>query len=82
MPKDMINVPFSNQSKTARKGKTLWRAYTAIRFRCRARRAFRTFRPFFVDMRLRKPWVRLRDTLLGWKVRFIGPTQAGKDGEF
>ena len=30
-----------------------------------------TRRPFLVAMRTRNPWVRFRDTLLGWKVRFI-----------
>lgn len=36
-----------------------------------ARRRFRTRRPAFVAMRARKPWVRARLILLGWKVRFI-----------
>lgn len=33
-----------------------------------------TLRPFFVDMRLRNPWVRFRETLLGWNVRFMLPS--------
>lgn len=36
-----------------------------------ARRAFRTRRPPRVAMRARKPWVRLRWMMLGWKVRFM-----------
>ncbi len=28
-------------------------------------------RPFFVAMRARNPWVRLREMLLGWNVRFM-----------
>jgi hypothetical protein len=38
----------------------------ASRLRPFARRRFSTRRPFFVAMRARKPWVRLRFTLLGW----------------
>lgn len=40
-------------------------------FRPRRRRRARTLRPAFVDIRRRKPWVRLREMLLGWKVRFM-----------
>lgn len=36
-----------------------------------ARRRARTFWPFFVAMRARKPCVRLRRTLLGWYVRLL-----------
>ena len=35
------------------------------------RRRLRTARPFLVLMRARKPWVRRREVLLGWKVRFM-----------
>ncbi len=31
-----------------------------------------TARPFFVRIRSLNPWVRFREMLLGWKVRFIG----------
>ena len=34
-----------------------------------ARRRLMTARPFLVFMRERKPWVRLRRRLWGWKVR-------------
>jgi hypothetical protein len=44
---------------------------TDRRLRPFARRRFRTRRPFFVAMRARNPWVRLRLTLLGWYVRFM-----------
>ena len=40
-------------------------------FRPRRRRRERTRRPAFVAIRRRKPWVRLREMLLGWKVRFM-----------
>lgn len=70
---DIPDLSRSSQSKSAWEGETRWLLYTAILLRCRARRALITLRPFLVDMRLRNPWVRLRDTLLGWKVRFIGP---------
>ena len=30
-----------------------------------------TSRPFFVDILTKKPWVRLREVLLGWNVLFI-----------
>ncbi len=36
-----------------------------------ARRALITARPERVRIRSRKPWVRLRFNILGWKVRFI-----------
>lgn len=36
-----------------------------------ARRELRTFRPFLVALRARKPWVRARLMRLGWKVRFM-----------
>ncbi len=36
-----------------------------------ARRALMILRPALVLMRARKPWVRLRRMVLGWKVRFI-----------
>jgi hypothetical protein len=38
-----------------------------------ARRRARIWRPFFVAIRARNPWLRLRRRLLGWKVRFIVP---------
>jgi hypothetical protein len=41
------------------------------RFRPFARRRFKTVRPAFVLMRVRKPCVRLRRMRLGWNVRFI-----------
>ena len=40
-------------------------------FRPRRRRRERTRRPAFVAILRRKPWVRLREMLLGWKVRFM-----------
>ena len=36
-----------------------------------ARRAFKTLRPLRVAMRARKPWVRARLSVLGWKVLFM-----------
>ena len=36
-----------------------------------ARRALITKRPFLVRIRARKPWLRLRFRLLGWKVLFM-----------
>ena len=47
------------------------RDYGARRARPFARRCFKTRRPALVAMRARKPWVRARLILLGWKVRFI-----------
>lgn len=44
---------------------------TARRLRPLARRRDRTARPFLVAMRARKPWVRARLMVLGWKVRFM-----------
>lgn len=41
------------------------------RLRPLARRRLMTSRPCAVDMRVRKPWVWARFTLLGWYVRFI-----------
>ena len=52
----------------------------AKRTRPFARRAARTARPAFVLMRARKPWVRLRCKLLGWKVRFMEPFPVGRPG--
>ena len=43
----------------------LYRVLTVRRLRPLARRRFRTVRPFFVAMRTRKPWVRLRRRRLG-----------------
>lgn len=40
--------------------------YGVRRLRPFARRRLNTCRPFLVAMRARKPWVRLRRTLLGW----------------
>jgi len=40
-------------------------AYTVKRFRPLARRRFKTCRPPRALMRLKKPWVRARRTLLG-----------------
>ena len=45
--------------------------YADRRRRPRARRRAKTLRPFFVAMRARKPWLRLRFKTLGWNVRFI-----------
>lgn len=39
-----------------------------------ARRRLSTRRPALVAMRARKPWVRARLILLGWKVRFMTNT--------
>ena len=44
---------------------------TVSRFRPFARRRFNTFRPPFVFMRSRNPWVFARRRRLGWNVRFI-----------
>src|SRR5690606_40792865 len=44
---------------------------TVRRLRPLARRRDRTWRPFLVAMRARKPWVRARLRVLGWKVRFM-----------
>ena len=45
--------------------------YAERRLRPLARRRFNTARPPLVDMRERKPWVRLRLRTLGWNVLFI-----------
>ena len=45
--------------------------YADRRRRPRARRRAKTLRPFFVAMRARKPWLRLRFKTLGWNVRFM-----------
>lgn len=42
--------------------------YTVSRFLPLARRRFKTRRPSLVSIRLRKPWVRLRRRLLGWRL--------------
>lgn len=47
------------------------RAQPARRTRPRRRREERMARPARVRMRRRKPWVRLRRRLLGWKVRLL-----------
>jgi hypothetical protein len=47
------------------------RVHTASLLRPLRRRAERTARPERVRIRTRKPWVRLRRRLFGWKVRFI-----------
>lgn len=44
------------------------------------RRALRTLRPPLVVMRARKPWVRLRLTVLGWYVRFMFLVPFGSAG--
>ena len=46
-------------------------AYGVSLARPLARRRASTRRPAFVAMRARKPWVRARFNVLGWKVRFI-----------
>ena len=53
---------------------------TVRRFRPFARRRFNTRRPFFVAILTRKPWVRRRRRLFGWKVRFMmsGPLSRTK----
>ena len=53
---------------------------TVRRFRPFARRRFNTRRPFFVAILTRKPWVRRRRRLFGWKVRFMvsGPLSRRK----
>lgn len=45
--------------------------YGQRRLRPLARRADRILRPSAVAIRARKPWVRARLRLLGWKVRFM-----------
>lgn len=52
-------------------GRVRVETYTPRRLRPFARRALRTFRPPLVAILARKPWVRLRFRLLGWKVLFI-----------
>ena len=57
--------------------------YGQRRLRPLARRRASRFRPLFVAIRARKPWVRARWRLLGLKVRFIAQLQAkirGKPG--
>lgn len=50
-----------------------WRAGQADKLaRPLARRRARTWRPFLVAIRARKPWVRARLIVLGWNVRFMG----------
>ena len=44
---------------------------TVRRLRPLARRRLSTSRPFFVLIRTRNPWVRLRLRRLGWNVRFM-----------
>jgi hypothetical protein len=44
-------------------------AVTVSRFRPFARRRLSTRRPFFVAIRTRNPWVRLRRRRFGWNVR-------------
>jgi len=44
---------------------------TVRRLRPLARRRDKTWRPFLVAIRARKPWVRARLRVLGWKVRFM-----------
>lgn len=51
-------------------GRISYSAYAERRRRPLARRALITSRPPLVAMRARKPWLRLRLILLGWKVRF------------
>jgi len=46
------------------------------RLRPLERRRARIFWPFFVAMRERKPWRRLRFRLLGWKVRLVATGHA------
>jgi hypothetical protein len=45
--------------------------YTARRLRPFARRRLSVFRPPFVFMRSRKPWVFFRRRRFGWNVRFM-----------
>jgi hypothetical protein len=49
---------------------------TANRFRPLRLRRVMIVRPLWVLIRSRNPWVLLRETLLGWKVRFIFPSPA------
>ncbi len=51
------------------------RAQALRRARRLARRALMTARPARVRIRSRKPWVRLRFSMLGWKVRFMVSVQ-------
>ena len=48
-----------------------WNAYGIRRARPLARRRASTRRPPLVAIRARKPWVRLRRRVCGWKVRFM-----------
>lgn len=51
--------------------------YGTSRTRPFARRRFRICRPALVAMRARKPWLRLRLRLLGWKVLFMAGPRTG-----
>lgn len=53
---------------------------TVRRLRPFARRRLRTSRPFFVLIRTRKPWVRLRCRVFGWNVRLPFIPHSGGTG--
>jgi len=62
----------AGQPDAARKTRVAGRSVQGVkRTRALARRALRTRRPPLVAIRARKPWVRLRWMMLGWKVRFM-----------
>ena len=88
--KDVTKLSGKGESTGPRKGLirlrgrlgAMLRAVQGIRrTRPLARRALRTFRPFLVALRARKPWVRARLMRLGWKVRFmLGAPEVASSG--
>ena len=68
---DLIKLPSLTHQADFRKRKSLQRAQADKRFRPFARRELKMARPARVSIRARKPCVRLRLRLLGWKVRLL-----------
>lgn len=74
MPAMPLELPALADTKFARETGVqtyFFQVPTAKRLRPRWRLRARILRPFFVDMRRRNPWVRRREVLLGWNVRFM-----------
>ena len=67
-----------NGHRVGRLGQLRGRIQALRRTRRLARRALMTARPARVRIRSRKPWVRLRFSMLGWKVRFMVSIQSIK----
>src|SRR6185312_10875765 len=61
------------------RGHHRYAAYGIRRLRPLARRALMTLRPSAVAIRARKPCVRARLSLLGWKVRFMAYSEGNVD---